>query len=294
MSFASNKSARFPGQTNPQAPAIPGVESAAPLSSPQPQARPDGNADLDALMREKLIETADALSVDHNELAAMISYETGGTMDPRQPGPTTKWGQHRGLIQFGEPQAKAAGVDFSTPQTAIETQLGADGAIVNYALRHGFVPGEHSALDLYSTINAGSPGLYNAVDGTSTVAEKYNLEMESHRRAVADGYGISYGSGSTGGTPTGGTDAMGPTRAESGEGGIPEMSGSEAAAARVKLFKSLTDEYARDDSYALDIADDPVVASPRALESWAAPASQGVPGVPDYSDMDDDFGGIPE
>ena len=62
----------------------------------------------------------------------MISYETGGTFDPRKKGPTTQWGQHRGLIQFGEPQARQYGANFSTEQTALDSQLGPNGAVVKY------------------------------------------------------------------------------------------------------------------------------------------------------------------
>ena len=73
-----------------------------------------------------IVETANALGMDPVDLATIISYETGGTFDPSQAGPTTQWGQHRGLIQFGEPQAREYGVDWNDP---LGSQLGADGAI---------------------------------------------------------------------------------------------------------------------------------------------------------------------
>jgi hypothetical protein len=82
-----------------------------------------------AEIRDGIIQAARALGINPADLATIISYETGGTFDPTQAGPTTQWGQHRGLIQFGEPQAKANGVDWSNP---VGSQLGPDGAIARY------------------------------------------------------------------------------------------------------------------------------------------------------------------
>src|SRR5690606_17542475 len=76
-----------------------------------------------------IVSTANALGMDPVDLATIISYETAGTFDPTKAGPTTQWGQHRGLIQWGEPQARQYGVDWSDP---IGSQLGPDGAIVRY------------------------------------------------------------------------------------------------------------------------------------------------------------------
>lgn len=133
-----------------------------------------------------IFETAEALNVSPLELATQISYETGGTFNPRQPGPTTKWGQHRGLIQFGEPQARQYGVDWDDP---VGSQLGRDGAIVRYLKAHGFQPGM-SGLDMYSTINAGAPGRYSASDTAAggapgDVRDKYYNQMPAHRRRAA-------------------------------------------------------------------------------------------------------------
>lgn len=142
-------------------------------------------------MQGLIAETAQALGVSPLELATQISYETGGSMDPMQPGPTTKWGQHRGLIQFGEPQAEQYGVDFSSPEAALRSQLGKDGAIVKYALAHGFKPGEHNGLNLYATINAGNPNKTGASDEAAggapgTVADKYYKQMGAHRAKFSD------------------------------------------------------------------------------------------------------------
>jgi len=129
-----------------------------------------------------LREAAETLGIDPVDLATVVSYETAGTFNPTKAGPTTKWGQHRGLIQFGEPQANEFGVNWEDPYNS---QLGSSGAIVKYLKQRGVVPGM-SLLDLYSTINAGSPGLYEASDEAAggakgTVREKV-AGMADHRK----------------------------------------------------------------------------------------------------------------
>lgn len=139
-------------------------------------------ATLQELLRQGIIDTARAVGANPVDLATAISYETGGTFDPTKRGPTTKYGQHRGLIQFGEPQAKQYGVDWNNP---IASQLGSTGAVAKYLQASGFKPGM-GMMDLYSTINAGSPGRYNASDTTAggapgTVSDKVNQQMQAHR-----------------------------------------------------------------------------------------------------------------
>jgi hypothetical protein len=132
-------------------------------------------------------EAADELGIDPVDLATVISYETGGTFNPTQAGPTTQWGQHRGLIQFGEPQAQEYGVDWSDPYGS---QLGRGGAIVKYLRSNGVTPGM-SLLDIYSTVNAGAPGLYDRSDANNggapgTVRDKVENQMQGHfKKALA-------------------------------------------------------------------------------------------------------------
>jgi len=135
------------------------------------------------MFRERLFETARAVGADPLDLATVISYETGGTFDPKQPGPTTQWGQHRGLIQFGEPQARQHGVNWDDP---LNSQLGPDGAVASYLRSSGYQPGM-GLLDLYSTVNAGAPGLYNRSDANNggapgTVRDKVEQQMAGHRQ----------------------------------------------------------------------------------------------------------------
>lgn len=133
-------------------------------------------------IKNGIVQTAQAIGADPVDLATAISYETGGTFDPTKAGPRTQWGQHRGLIQFGEPQAKQHGVDWSNP---VGSQLGPNGAVASYLKSSGFKPGMNF-LDLYSTINAGAPGLYNRSDAKNggapgTVRDKVEQQMQGHR-----------------------------------------------------------------------------------------------------------------
>lgn len=135
------------------------------------------------MIAKRIMETARALQMDPLDLATIISYETAGTFDPTKRGPTTQWGQHRGLIQFGEPQARQYGVNWDDP---VGSQLGADGAVAKYFLDNGWQPGM-GMMDAYSIVNAGGPGRYNRSDANNggapgTVADKVNGQMAGHRR----------------------------------------------------------------------------------------------------------------
>ena len=150
-------------------------------------------------LRTGIIATANALGMSPADLATIISYETAGTFDPTKAGPTTQWGQHRGLIQFGEPQAAQFGVDWNNP---VDSQLGPDGAIAKYYRAHGWQPGM-GMMDAYSIVNAGGPGRYGASDAGNggapgTVADKVNNQMADHRaRAIellGGGPALSFGS----------------------------------------------------------------------------------------------------
>lgn len=160
------------GAPMPDAGAAPRPEN----TSTPPQQRPAHP------LRDGIIESAKALGVNPVDLATAISYETGGTFDPTKRGPTTQWGQHRGLIQFGQPQAQKYGVDWNNP---LGSQLGENGAVVKYLRDTGVKPGM-GLLDIYSAINAGGVGRYNRSDANNggapgTVADKVNNQMAGHR-----------------------------------------------------------------------------------------------------------------
>lgn len=149
-------------------------------------------------MADLIVETALAVGADPLDLATAISYETAGTFSPTQKGPVTQYGQHEGLIQFGEPQAARYGADFSSNEAALESQLGPDGAVAKYLRASGFEPGMGFA-DLYSTINAGAPGRYDRTDANNggalgTVMDKVNsADMAQHRAKAAALLGLTGG-----------------------------------------------------------------------------------------------------
>ena len=134
-------------------------------------------------IRQGIIDTANALGISPVDLATAISYETAGTFDPTKRGPTTQWGQHRGLIQFGEPQAQKYGVDWENP---VGSQLGPNGAVAGYLRDTGVRPGM-GMLDIYSAINAGGVGRYGASDANNggapgNVRDKVENQMAGHRQ----------------------------------------------------------------------------------------------------------------
>ena len=158
---------------------------------------------MDPRIRQGIIEAAQELGISPVDLATAISYETGGTFDPMKKGPTTQWGQHIGLIQFGGPQREQNGVDLSSPEAAIASQLGANGAVVKYLRAAGVRPGM-GMLDVYSAINAGSVGKYNASDANNggapgTVKDKVEGQMAGHRKNALALLGGAFGAETGGG-----------------------------------------------------------------------------------------------
>lgn len=129
-------------------------------------------------LQESIRKTAKDLGISPVDLATAISYETAGSFDPWKKGPTTQWGQHRGLIQWGEPQRKKYGVtEGMSPADQME-------AVGRYLKDAGVKPGM-GLLDVYSAINAGRVGRYGASDANNggapgSVADKV-AGMAGHR-----------------------------------------------------------------------------------------------------------------
>lgn len=131
------------------------------------------DGDFASLLRS----TASNLGIDPSDLGTAMSYETGGTMDPNQMG--GKGGQYMGLIQFSPENQQRYGVTSGMP---LDQHFS---AVENYLRDRGVKPGM-GLLDIYSTINAGRPGLYNASDANNggapgTVADKVATQMVGHR-----------------------------------------------------------------------------------------------------------------
>jgi len=95
-----------------------------------------------------------------DDLMKVIHYESSGR--PNVWG--GKGNDYFGLIQFGPNERKQFGVDTKNPSAFNQID-----ATMKYLSARGFKPGM-GLMDLYSTVNAGSPGHYNASDGNGTVA----------------------------------------------------------------------------------------------------------------------------
>jgi hypothetical protein len=190
----------------PDAQALTGLRAAASRGrggapSERPFSAPPGLADA-------IQKHATAAGLNPVDLATIMSYETGGTFDPWKAGPRTQWGQHRGLIQWGEPQARQYGVSRDTP---VEAQVA---AAVKYLQDHGVKPGM-GRLDMYSAINAGWVGRNDKSDARNggapgTVADKVRYQMGAHQRKAE---ALLAGAG---GAPSGSSIAGAPPPALSG------------------------------------------------------------------------------
>jgi hypothetical protein len=155
-----------------------GAPSMAGGGSSRSMSMPINNPELAAAIEKH----ATAAGLNPTDLATAMSYETAGTFDPWKAGPRTKWGQHRGLIQWGEPQARQYGVAADTP---VDQQVA---AAVSYLQDRGVKPG-HGLMEIYSAINAGGvgPKYYGMSDAAAggapgTVADKVNNQMGGHRQ----------------------------------------------------------------------------------------------------------------
>lgn len=191
------------------------------MSSRSPSRPP--NEPLNITMSNELADAIRAssqrLGVDPIHLATAMSYETGGTFDPWKKGPTTKWGEHRGLIQWGEPQRAKYGVTQDMPITAqVE-------AAERYLKDAGVKPGM-GLLDIHSAINAGGVGLYDRSDAAAggapgTVKDKVETQMAAHQAKATALLGSTY----TPSTPDIRVSDRSPTRPIT----VPEQMAAEAA-----------------------------------------------------------------
>ena len=127
-------------------------------------------------------DVAKKFGLDPIDVAAVMSYETGGTFNPALMG--GKNNQYMGLIQFGPAERKKYGItEKSTPEQWSK-------AVIGFLSDRGYKKGM-GTLDLYSTINAGTPGRYNASDGNGTVRSHHDKIMAQHRGKAAQWVGGS-------------------------------------------------------------------------------------------------------
>lgn len=138
--------------------------------APMQGTRPDGAAP--GPWQGVAVNVANRFGLDPADVAAVMSYETGGTFSPTIMG--GKNSQYMGLIQFGPEERRKYGI------TATSTPENWTKAIGDFLQDRGFKRGM-GMLDLYSTINAGTPGRYNASDGNGTVRSHVADIMGAHR-----------------------------------------------------------------------------------------------------------------
>ena len=128
---------------------------------------------------------AEQLGVSAKDLMTVFSYETGGTFDPWQKGPTTKWGEHRGLIQMGEPQRAKYGY---SSDSSMDDKMKAVG---KYLVDAGVKAGD-GLLRIYSAVNAGNANISNRSDAAAggmpgTTADKVGSKDMAQHAAKAEG-----------------------------------------------------------------------------------------------------------
>lgn len=112
---------------------------------------------------ESITATSQHLGVNPKDLATIMLYETGGTLDPNKKG--GKNGVHIGLIQFGEAEQKKYGI---TPGMSFNDQMK---AVAQYLKDRGAKPGD-SLETLYRIINGGNRNApLTASDGNGTIGE---------------------------------------------------------------------------------------------------------------------------
>lgn len=146
-------------------------------------------ADMNPELAQAIIASAKRLGVDPLDIATAMSYESGGTFSP------SKWGgknnNYLGIIQAGPEERQKYGIHEG--QSVGDQVVSAE----NFFRDRGVKPGM-GLPDIYSTINAGSPGRYNASDAANggapgTVMDKVTNQMTGHRINAAKLLGLDAG-----------------------------------------------------------------------------------------------------
>ena len=169
------------------APAAPVPMARTPFTPP-PAYRGQANPQFTAENVAALRQTAASLGVEPRHLAMVIAKETNRTFSPAIMGGAGR--RYLGLIQFGP--AERAQFGAHAGQTFREQLQPAE----RFLKARGFKPGMGLA-DLYSTILAGAPGLYNRRDQNGSVRQHVE-RMEREFGPLADRF---LSSSSTGATP---------------------------------------------------------------------------------------------
>ncbi len=132
---------------------------------------------------QSLIAMAQRNGWDPSDIAAIASFETGGTLNPSEPGRGAASGRI-GLIQAGPNERRDYGLGTGNWEQEMR-------GIEKYLRARGAKPGMGLA-DLYATVNGGNPRAGYTADGNGTVARSARTlkQLEAHRRAAMRKLGL--------------------------------------------------------------------------------------------------------
>lgn len=146
-------------------------QSAAERNAQSPYAQRQRAAASSGTRWNSVERAADMLGVPAEDLAAMMSFETGGTLSPGQWG--GDGGEYLGLIQFSPDNQKTYGVN---PNQSFDEQL--FDSVVPYLQDRGVTPGM-DLTNLYASVLAGQPHLVHAMDSNGTTATNATPRIRS-------------------------------------------------------------------------------------------------------------------
>jgi hypothetical protein len=132
---------------------------------------------------QSIISMAARNGWDPADIAAIASFETGGTLDPGEPGRGAAAGRI-GLIQAGPEERRKYGLGSGNWDQEIR-------GIERYLRDRGATPGM-GLEDLYATVNGGNPNAGNTPDGNGTVARSPETmaRLLEHRAQASEQLGI--------------------------------------------------------------------------------------------------------
>ena len=139
----------------------------------------------DPVKAQSVINHANALGISAMDLTIAMSYETGGKLSADTAGGGAASGRI-GLIQFGKEEAIKYGVH---PGMTFDEQMN---SVTAYLKDRGVKPGM-GLLDIYSTINAGKPGLPDFKDSNpdgKTVAQRVAQMKVEHNSSALKFFGL--------------------------------------------------------------------------------------------------------
>jgi hypothetical protein len=154
-----------------------GIRARAGRSSAGYQGRVPLNSAEAGELKEAIQKAAAETGASPEDLATLVSFETGGTFNKNKEG--GRRGRHKGYIQWGPTERAQYGIrDDMTPSEQMAKAA-------EFLKDRGYRPGM-SGEQLYATVNAGSPYKTGASDARNggtwgTAADKWRYQMAGHR-----------------------------------------------------------------------------------------------------------------